>query len=270
MKLVPSLPLSLQELLDYYRIAQKECEFLATHLQDCLHYLEISQRPSPLVSVQFNNYESYFVDALAHLKWRLSSVCVDESYKFNSSLYRQAILEQDFQHSGVGHPIGEEEILPMINALENIRKNLESLIAEVESSMLKSIFLCHSSVDKPFVRRIAGDLTLRGSRVWLDEAEIKIGDSILAKIAEGIKASDYLGVVMSENSVKSLWVAKEVEAALAQEIEAGKVKVVPILLSECDIPLFLRPKKYADFCDAAKYDESINAIFQRLSETGAL
>jgi hypothetical protein len=47
-----------------------------------------------------------------------------------------------------------------------------------------SIFLSHSSADKPFARRLAGDLRARGVRVWLDEAEIGIGDSLIGTSAE--------------------------------------------------------------------------------------
>ena len=40
---------------------------------------------------------------------------------------------------------------------------------------MSSIFLCHSSQDKFFVRKLAEALRNEGVRVWLDEAEIKIG-----------------------------------------------------------------------------------------------
>src|ERR1700732_561766 len=39
-------------------------------------------------------------------------------------------------------------------------------------------FISHSSKDKPFVRRLAGDLVASGVRVWIDEQRILVGDSI--------------------------------------------------------------------------------------------
>jgi len=42
--------------------------------------------------------------------------------------------------------------------------------------MIKSIFLCHSSLDKPFVRELQARLSNQGIKVWIDEAEIEIGD----------------------------------------------------------------------------------------------
>ena len=51
------------------------------------------------------------------------------------------------------------------------------------------IFLSHSSKDKPVVRAVAERLRADGLRVWLDEWEIKSGDSIPAKIEEGLERS---------------------------------------------------------------------------------
>ncbi|MCN5932949.1 toll/interleukin-1 receptor domain-containing protein, partial [Escherichia coli] len=40
-----------------------------------------------------------------------------------------------------------------------------------------SVFLSHNHNDKPFVRKLARDLENHGVHYWLDEAEMKIGDS---------------------------------------------------------------------------------------------
>lgn len=65
---------------------------------------------------------------------------------------------------------------------------------------MSSIFLSHSSNDKPFVRKLAADLRRAGFYVWVDEAEIKVGDSLIEKIEDGIDNTDFLGVVISQNS----------------------------------------------------------------------
>lgn len=266
MSLVPSLPLSMQELVDYYKIASRECDYLINHLRYSLDILEVRMKPSPLVSVQFNNYESYYVSFLEHLKWRLSPVCVDESLGFKDSETLANLQNHEYVRSGIAHPIDIQEIGPMLESLEYVKENLDLLIEEIESTMLKSIFLCHSSTDKQSVREIAKQLTIKGSQVWLDEAEILVGDSIIEKIQDGIEKSDYLGIVLSPNSVASIWVKKEVEAALTQEIESGAVKVIPILLESCEIPLFLRPKKYADVSSAESFDQGIQDVVKRLAK----
>ena len=131
---------------------------------------------------------------------------------------------------------------------------------------MSSIFMSHSSADKPFVRRLAEDLRKNGHYVWVDEAEIKIGDSLIGKIEEGIENTEYLGVVISSSSNKSEWVTREVRTALNQEIYGKKIKVLPILLEKVEIPLFLIDKKYADFTSEDNYESSLQIILERLSE----
>lgn len=131
---------------------------------------------------------------------------------------------------------------------------------------MSSIFLSHSSVDKPFVRKLAADLRRAGFYVWVDEAEIKVGDSLIEKIGDGIDSTDFLGVVLSGNSLKSEWVTREVRIALTQEIAGHRVKVLPILLEHIEIPSFLVDKKYADFTTEEKYAGSLKELINRLSE----
>ena len=276
MNLIPTLPLSLNELVEYYRVALRECDFLIKHLHGSLDLLEARMKPSALVSVQFNKYESYYVSFLDHLKWRLSDICVDPSLicvdpslefrrSKNGQKHIEALFKHKYTHSGIAHPMDEDEIGPMLQSLEFVRDSLDELIAAIEASMLKSIFLCHASADKPKVREIAKRLTEKGAQVWIDEAEILVGDSILEKIQEGIAKSDFLGIILSPRSVESIWVKKEVEAALTQEIESGAVKVVPILLEDCNIPLFLKPKKYADLSKKDRFERGISDLVKRLT-----
>jgi hypothetical protein len=94
---------------------------------------------------------------------------------------------------------------------------------------MSSIFLSHSHKDKPFARKIAQQLSAHGMRVWLDEAELLVGDSLITKIEIAIKDCSYLGVILSPNSVNSDWVRKEVSIALTEEIQGKRVKVLPLL-----------------------------------------
>jgi light-regulated signal transduction histidine kinase (bacteriophytochrome) len=127
-----------------------------------------------------------------------------------------------------------------------------------------SIFLSHNKIDKQFARRLATDLKLAGAEVWFDEAEIKLGDSLISKIENGIDVTDYLGIVLSPDSVNSSWVRKEVEIALNKEILGKKVIVLPFLYRECKIPGFLLGKKYADFRSEENYISALNEIKAKL------
>jgi hypothetical protein len=136
--------------------------------------------------------------------------------------------------------------------------------------MIKAtIFLSYSHADRPFVERLATDLTLRGITVWYDKWELKVGDSLRDRIQSGLKSSGYLGIVLSPDSVASAWVRVELNAALARELEEGRVHVLPILAQECEIPPFLKDKVYADFRD--DYDQGLAELLKRLEppDTGS-
>lgn len=131
---------------------------------------------------------------------------------------------------------------------------------------MSSIFLSHSHADKPFVNKLAKDLRMSGYYVWTDDAEIKVGDSLIQKIREGIDKVAYVGAVISHNSINSEWVKKELDIAMNQEIERKKVKVLPLLLNDVELPDFLKGKKYADFKDWGLYDKSLSEIKKCLDE----
>jgi hypothetical protein len=127
---------------------------------------------------------------------------------------------------------------------------------------MKSLFLSHCHADKKFVRKLAKDLHDRNVYIWIDEAEIKLGDSLLQKISDGINRVDYVGVVLSQASVRSKWVQKEVEIAMNQEIEGRRLKVLPILIEDCEMPPFIAGKLYADFRKG--YSRGLATVLTRL------
>jgi hypothetical protein len=128
-----------------------------------------------------------------------------------------------------------------------------------------SVFLSHNYKDKKFVRRLAEDLQKYGIKVWVDEAEIMVGDSLISKIGDGIESMDYLGVVLSPNSIDSPWVKKELEIAINKEINGKKVRVLPILYKKCTLPTFLEGKLWADFTVKSKYDSGLQDLLKRLA-----
>ncbi|GFO80642.1 MAG: hypothetical protein A49_02690 [Methyloceanibacter sp.] len=127
------------------------------------------------------------------------------------------------------------------------------------------IFLSHTGADKPFVRQLRADLCAHGvERVWLDEAEIDIGDSLIAKIDEGMKVCRYIAVVLSSKSIDAPWVKKELDVAMNREISSGEVVVLPLLYEQCELPEFLKGKLYADFSNPEDYDAVLGKLLRRL------
>jgi hypothetical protein len=112
---------------------------------------------------------------------------------------------------------------------------------------MATIFISHSSKDADFARTLAKDLEGLGHVVWFDEYRIRVGDCIVSKIEDGISSADYVVVVLSPDSVRSEWVEREWKAKFWDEVKSGKTLVLPARIAQCEIPLLLRTKRYADF-----------------------
>lgn len=126
----------------------------------------------------------------------------------------------------------------------------------------KVVFISHSSKDKQTIRQLASDLKAEGVDVWLDEREILIGDSISEKIGQGLAESDYFLIAISEHSIQSEWVKKELNNAIIKEIEKRKTVVLPIKLGGVKMPSIISDKMYADFTISYKegFSKLINTI----------
>ncbi len=123
------------------------------------------------------------------------------------------------------------------------------------------VFISHSSSDKDFVRRLAYDLKGTGLKVWFDEWELKVGDSLVNNISQAIISSGWFIIVLSKNSIDSKWVTRELNAAFSEEFDE-KLKFLPCLIDDSTLPLFLRDKVYADF--RAFYDIGYKNILKAI------
>lgn len=110
-----------------------------------------------------------------------------------------------------------------------------------------SIVISYAHEDSDFVDNLAANLFKNRVPVWVDRWELKVGDSILRKIESAIQDADAMLVVLSKSSTESEWCKNELTAGLVRELEAKSVFVLPIVVDDCNIPLFLKDKLYADF-----------------------
>lgn len=129
----------------------------------------------------------------------------------------------------------------------------------------RRVFISHSSLDKQVATWLSVDLANESHEPWLDEWEIRAGESIPSKIAHGIDQCDYLLVLLSPHAVASGWVEREWQAKYWSEVQEGRVRVIPVLLADCTVPTLLRTKKYADFRSAYRdgLEQVLDAIGRR-------
>lgn len=119
------------------------------------------------------------------------------------------------------------------------------IIANTSTTML--VFLSHNSQDKGAAETIAHGLNLQGIEVWLDKWEILAGESLTDRIEDGLHTASAFVILMSPRSMNSRWVREELRIALQKRIKSDDFRIVPILLEDCEIPLFLIDYRWIDW-----------------------
>ncbi len=114
------------------------------------------------------------------------------------------------------------------------------------------------------MRKLASDLRAAGHNVWIDEAVLNIGDSLIGKIRKGLDQVDYVAAVLSKNSIRSEWVSKELEIASNRELEEKRVVVLPLLIEKVELPGFLKGKFYCDFTAQNSYKQAFDLLLRAL------
>ena len=130
---------------------------------------------------------------------------------------------------------------------------------------MSSLFISYSHSDGAFARKLASDLRDHGHTVWIDEAKILVGDSFIDRITEAIETVEFFATILSVASIDSSWAKKELDLAMNREIGEKRVFVLPILLTDVEIPGFLKGKMYADFRSNQDYQEGLGKLLDRLN-----
>lgn len=91
-------------------------------------------------------------------------------------------------------------------------------------------FISYANQDEDFTKRLYADLQSSGVRCWFAPEDLKIGEKFWHRIDESIRLYDKLLVVLSEHSVESEWVEREVIAALEKERQQQQLVLFPISL----------------------------------------
>lgn len=92
------------------------------------------------------------------------------------------------------------------------------------------VFICHASEDKESVAQpLAQELRDRGVRVWIDETELLLGDSLRQKIDQGLASSRFGVVVLSRVFFTKKWTNLELDGLAEIEVQNDRVVVLPIL-----------------------------------------
>ncbi len=119
------------------------------------------------------------------------------------------------------------------------------------------VFLSPSSKNKPVVRYIAERLKKDGVKVWFDEWEIKPGDSIPAKIEEGLEHSRVLVLCMSANAFGSDWAQLESGTFRFRDPLNKERRFLPLRLDDAPIKGSLAQFLYINWLPAEREQEYV-------------
>jgi TIR domain-containing protein len=135
-----------------------------------------------------------------------------------------------------------------VTQVQTLSTNVRSARKPDDSRWRKKVFICHSSRDHAFARKLADSLNRESVQVWIDEDEILVGHDFTSKMEEGLTTADFVVIVLSPNFVKyGPWAQKEYREALSREVVENRVRLLPALKKDCDVPPLLRTRHYADF-----------------------
>ena len=133
-----------------------------------------------------------------------------------------------------------------------------------------SCFISYSSHDEALAQRLYADLQAKGVRCWFAPHDLRIGESILGGIDQGIRLHDKLLLLLSEASVQSAWVETEVKLALQRERAESRRVLFPVRIDDAVLTsgaawatLIRADHHIGDFC-AWKDHDLYHAVFARL------
>jgi hypothetical protein len=172
-----------------------------------------------LEKAQFG-YTFFFQSDLTDVKYLETCIHFAPSNLDHYTIVKSGGLPEAFLR-GCGLPDHYIELIP-------------SLFLSGDAIKYYSCFISYSTKDKDFAERLYADLQNKGVRCFFAPKDMKIGDKIRSTLDESIRVYDKLLLVLSENSINSLWVEKEVETAFEKESKNQKNQTVlfPIRLDE--------------------------------------
>lgn len=130
------------------------------------------------------------------------------------------------------------------------------------------VFLSYAQADKDTARYIADALKRSGVATLFDEWELQLGDSIVQHIERAVESSDFVLVLLSPAAVNSHWIEHEWSAAFSKELNDRAIRILPVLIADCDIPPLLASRAYLDL--RTNREVGVQRLVDQLSAASAI
>lgn len=175
---------------------------------------------------------------LAKAKQDLQKEEIKEKDKLKKEQENFRRQQEDFQRDQLRFQQEQEQLqIKLQTDIANQKEILKTLVQQIHNSNsdnkeveLKEydFFISHATEDKDsFVRPLSELLIKSGYKVWYDEFQLRIGDSLRKKIDEGLKLSKYGIAVLSRDFFRKNWPEYELNGLVAREMNGIKV-ILPI------------------------------------------
>jgi len=135
--------------------------------------------------------------------------------------------------------------------------------------------ISYAREDQVFVDHLYADLQRKGVRCWLVQRNQEKGEAIHDGVEETIPRYDQLLLVLSEHSVQSAWVAKEVKATFEQESQQKRRVLFPLRLDDtimqtkeawaADLRDLRWMEDFRDWTQHERYQETLSHLFSALT-----
>lgn len=136
----------------------------------------------------------------------------------------------------------------------------------IKKPMPLKAFLCHTSADKPEVKKLYKALKDDGFDPWLDAVNLLPGEDWEAEITSAVKASHVVIVCLSHTAVtKAGFAQKEIKMALdvADLQPEGTIFIIPTRLEDCTVPNRLSKWHWVNLYEDGGYQKLVHALKKR-------
>ena len=129
------------------------------------------------------------------------------------------------------------------------------------------VFISHASKDTALAKRVAAVLKKSGLEVW-DDQKIMPGENWAERVAEALRESEAMVVLLTPEALQSKWVRRDIEYALSEKRYSKRL--IPVLVppvaeesERMEIPWILRRLNLLKLPEGNK-EENLEQIAQVL------
>src|ERR1044072_3894836 len=130
------------------------------------------------------------------------------------------------------------------------------------------VFISYSRKDEALASKVVAILEEAGLDAWYDKREIMPGENWAEKIAQGLKESDAMVVLLTPDAIESGTVLLDINYALMEK--AYNKRLIPVIVGEMEefskesIPWIFKHLNVINLPERGKNDESLRQIARAL------